>query len=164
MSSSVNRQPTSMTHKTTALFSFKLRLSCRGRMTHCLYNSITLQCFGVFNASGSPGTPPSSHTGNSFSSSCRGNATQQLQMKHTGREGGAGDPREHEQTRRRREQSALMVGLGSSPQSPGGSYLQWCALSGFMLQHLGHLYTTCPGLSCRLSINSLVAFPLGTAP
>lgn len=43
-------------------------------------------------------------------------------------------------------------------------YLQWCALSGLMLQHFGHLYTTCPGLSCRLSMNSLVAFPLGTAP
>lgn len=33
-----------------------------------------------------------------------------------------------------------------------------------MLQHLGHLYTTCPGFSCKLSMNSLVAFPLGTAP
>lgn len=43
-------------------------------------------------------------------------------------------------------------------------YLQWWALSGLMLQHLGHLYTTCPGLSCKLSMNSLVAFPLGTAP
>lgn len=49
---------------------------------------------------------------------------------------------------------------------PSGSswYLQWWALSGLILQHLGHLYTTWPGLSCRLSINSLVAFPLGTAP
>lgn len=43
-------------------------------------------------------------------------------------------------------------------------YLQWCARSGLMLQHLGHLYTTCPGFSCKLSMNSLVAFPLGTAP
>lgn len=25
--------------------------------------------------------------------------------------------------------------------------LQWCARSGLMLQHLGHLYTTCPGFS-----------------
>lgn len=46
----------------------------------------------------------------------------------------------------------------------GGVYLQWWARSGLMLQHLGHLYTTCPGFSCKLSMNSLVAFPLGTAP
>lgn len=44
------------------------------------------------------------------------------------------------------------------------AYLQWWARSGLMLQHLGHLYTTCPGFSCKLSMNSLVAFPLGTAP
>lgn len=44
------------------------------------------------------------------------------------------------------------------------AYLQWCARSGLMLQHLGHLYTTWPGFSCKLSMNSLVAFPLGTAP
>lgn len=43
-------------------------------------------------------------------------------------------------------------------------YLQWWARSGLMLQHLGHLYTTWPGFSCKLSMNSLVAFPLGTAP
>lgn len=50
-------------------------------------------------------------------------------------------------------------------QALGGRvYLQWCARSGLMLQHLGHLYTTCPGFSCKLSMNSLVAFPLGTAP
>lgn len=47
---------------------------------------------------------------------------------------------------------------------PGRVYLQWCARSGLMLQHLGHLYTTWPGFSCKLSMNSLVAFPLGTAP
>lgn len=47
---------------------------------------------------------------------------------------------------------------------PGRAYLQWCARSGLMLQHLGHLYTTWPGFSCKLSMNSLVAFPLGTAP
>lgn len=46
----------------------------------------------------------------------------------------------------------------------GAVYLQWWARSGLMLQHLGHLYTTCPGFSCKLSMNSLVAFPLGTAP
>lgn len=46
----------------------------------------------------------------------------------------------------------------------GHGYLQWWARSGLMLQHLGHLYTTCPGFSCKLSMNSLVAFPLGTAP
>jgi hypothetical protein len=45
-----------------------------------------------------------------------------------------------------------------------GRYLQWWARSGLMLQHLGHLYTTCPGFNCKLSMNSLVAFPLGTAP
>ena len=62
-------------------------------------------------------------------------------------------------------------GGGGEEASPGReegvgahAYLQWWARSGLMLQHLGHLYTTCPGFSCKLSMNSLVAFPLGTAP
>jgi hypothetical protein len=58
-----------------------------------------------------------------------------------------------------RSQSQCWPGAVESPR-----YLQWCARSGLMLQHLGHLYTTCPGFSWRLSMNSLVAFPLGTAP
>lgn len=57
-------------------------------------------------------------------------------------------------------------GSGGGGSRKGGArvYLQWWARSGLMLQHLGHLYTTCPGFSCKLSMNSLVAFPLGTAP
>ena len=43
-------------------------------------------------------------------------------------------------------------------------YLQWCALSGFMLIHLGHLKTTWPSFNPSFIIFSLVAFPLGTAP
>ena len=42
--------------------------------------------------------------------------------------------------------------------------LQWWARSGLMLQHLGQLYSTCPDVSCKLAMNSLVALPLGTAP
>lgn len=57
-----------------------------------------------------------------------------------------------------------VAGAGASRARVGTAYLQWCARSGLMLQHLGHLYTTCPGFSCKLSMNSLVAFPLGTAP
>lgn len=56
------------------------------------------------------------------------------------------------------------AGGGGSRKGGARVYLQWWARSGLMLQHLGHLYTTCPGFSCKLSMNSLVAFPLGTAP
>lgn len=55
-------------------------------------------------------------------------------------------------------------GGGAAVREGARVYLQWWARSGLMLQHLGHLYTTCPGFSCKLSMNSLVAFPLGTAP
>lgn len=49
-------------------------------------------------------------------------------------------------------------------QVPECSDLQWCALSGLMLQHLGHLYMTSPGFNCKLSMYSFVALPFGTAP
>lgn len=42
--------------------------------------------------------------------------------------------------------------------------LQWCALSGFMLQHFGHLKKTWPSLKPNCWIISFVAFPFGTAP
>lgn len=41
---------------------------------------------------------------------------------------------------------------------------QWCALSGLMLQHFGHLKNIWPSASPNCSIISLVAFPQGTAP
>ena len=44
------------------------------------------------------------------------------------------------------------------------TYLQWCALSGFMLTHFGHLNTTSPCFKPSFIIFSLVAFPLGMAP
>ena len=43
-------------------------------------------------------------------------------------------------------------------------YLQWCALSGFIQTHLGHLNTTWPARSPIRKICSLVAFPFGTDP
>lgn len=44
------------------------------------------------------------------------------------------------------------------------TYLQWCALSGFMLTHFGHLNTTSPCFKPSFIIFSLVAFPRGMAP
>lgn len=41
---------------------------------------------------------------------------------------------------------------------------QWCARSGLMLQHFGHLKNTWPSLKPSCWIISLVALPLGTAP
>lgn len=41
---------------------------------------------------------------------------------------------------------------------------QWCARSGLILQHFGHLKNTWPSLRPICCIISLVAFPFGTAP
>lgn len=41
---------------------------------------------------------------------------------------------------------------------------QWCARSGFILQHLGHLKMTWPSLKPICWMFSLVALPRGTAP
>ena len=43
-------------------------------------------------------------------------------------------------------------------------YLQWCALSGLMQTHFGHLYTISPSFRPSFIIFSLVALPFGTAP
>lgn len=132
------------------------------RMTHWLYNSITLPCFCAFHAlksqgnhwAGAEGTPY--YQAAQSAGKCYTATLNKEKKKKTGTGGCRSPQRERESSMRtvrcRLQQNSLRTIFKVAAFAGGNSqyflkcthwhrklYLQWWALSGLMLQHLGHL-------------------------